>query len=285
LARQFAEWHQEMGLEEVTFVEAGAHDGQLARDILDVFRKAYPGRNVHYSIIEPSERRRTWQQARLDLFAGQVSWFASLEELPEQVAGVIFCNELLDSMPLHILRWNGDRWVERRVGLSKGGLTWQTGELEAGVPQPAVASELAAVLPEGYQIEACPAALKWWHRAAAKLQQGKLVAIDYGFAEDGLFPPHRKDGTVRAYYRHHLADDLLARPGEQDITAHVNFTAIRRAGEESGLRTEALVTQSKFLTEIVPKVSAWAPNQVRQIQTLTHPEHLGRPFKVLIQSR
>ena len=82
-----------------------------------------------------------------------------------------------------------------------------------------------------------------------------------------------------------MTTDVLARPGEQDITAHVNFSEIKVAGELCGLRTEALVTQAQFLTEVAAKVSDWNSQRVRQFQTLTHPEHLGRSFKVLIQSR
>jgi SAM-dependent MidA family methyltransferase len=97
---------------------------------------------------------------------------------------------------------------------------------------------------------------------------------------------------LRAYFRHHLHNDLLANVGEQDITAHVNFTAIQQAGEAAGLKTEQLVTQSQFLTRIVERMSnrqdssvEWASAWNRQFQTLTHPDHLGRLFRVLVQSR
>jgi len=98
-------------------------------------------------------------------------------------------------------------------------------------------------------------------------------------------------GTLRAYFRHHAGDDLLANVGEQDLTAHVNFSAIQAAGESVELRTEMFSTQSQFLTRILEKASkdnslgGWTPAQARQFQTLTHPEHLGRAFRVLVQSR
>ena len=147
------------------------------------------------------------------------------------------------------------------------------------------------MLPDGYTIETCPAAESWWREAANILGHGKLLTIDYGFAADELFSPSRMHGTLRAYYRHHASDDPLANVGEQDLTAHVNFSAIRAAGESAGLKTETFSTQSQFLTRIFGKASKddffgkWNTNRTRQFQTLTHPEHLGRAFRVLVQSR
>lgn len=284
LAQQFAEWLGKLGPGELTVVEAGAHDGQLARDILTALERFGRGLSLKYAIVEPSECRRVAQQAKLAVFAGQVSWFASLEALPP-VFGVIFSNELLDAMPVHVLRWQGGKWVELRVGQSGDGFVWRPAELSTDIGQPAVPPELAAVLPVGFQIEICAAARRWWQSAAAKLARGRLVTIDYGFEGDEFFMPQRAGGTLRAYYRHHVNTDVLARPGAQDITAHVNFSALKKAGELAGLRTEALLTQGRFLADAAAKVSEWEPDRVRQFQTLTHPEHLGRSFKVLIQSR
>jgi SAM-dependent MidA family methyltransferase len=146
-------------------------------------------------------------------------------------------------------------------------------------------------LPDGYTIETCPAAENWWREAAGILERGKLMTVDYGLTSDELFLPSRLRGTLRAYFRHHASDDLLANVGEQDLTAHINFSAIQTAGESMGLRTEMFSTQSQFLTQILVKTSKnnslgkWTPAQARQFQTLTHPEHLGRAFRVLVQSR
>jgi len=285
LARKFAEWLDQIPPQPRTILEAGAHEGQLASDVLTWLGEFRPDLPVRYWIIEPSERRRAWQESKLDLFAGKVTWFASLEMLPHPVSGVIFSNELLDAMPVHILQWRGGRWVERRVALKGDALAWGTAELTTDPGHPEIPSELAAVLPDGFQIEVSPAARDWWRRVSAKLRRGKLVTIDYGLEQDELFAPQRQHGTIRAYYGHHLIDDLLARPGEQDLTAHVNFTDIQRTGEGTGLKTEGVVGQSKFLTDILATVSNWPPEGVRQFQTLTHPEHLGRSFKILIQSR
>jgi SAM-dependent MidA family methyltransferase len=285
LARQFVDWGRQTGLPTLTLVEAGAHDGRLAADVLAWLREFHPTLPVNYIIVEPSERHRSWQQSRLELFAGQVSWCGTFDDLLQPVQGVIYSNELLDAMPVHLLQWEGERWVELRVTLKDKHLAWDTADLETDIGQPEVPAGLAAVLPKGFRIEIGPAARAWWQAAAAKLKRGKLVAVDYGLEQEEFLAPHRIEGTLRASYRHHVTNDPLARPGAQDLTAHVNFTEIQRAGELSGLRTEALMPQSKFLTGIAATISHWAPERVRQFQTLTHPEHLGRSFKVLIQSR
>jgi SAM-dependent MidA family methyltransferase len=146
-------------------------------------------------------------------------------------------------------------------------------------------------LPDNYTIETSPAAENWWHEAANILERGKLLTIDYGLTDDELFSPARANGTLRAYFRHHVTDDILANVGEQDLTAHVNFSAIQKIGEEAGLKTETFSTQTKFLTQILEKTlqdktfGKWNASRTRQFQTLTHPEHLGRAFRVLVQSR
>jgi len=121
-----------------------------------------------------------------------------------------------------------------------------------------------------------------------------LLAIDYGLTADEMIVPERMQGTLRAYYRQRVSDDPLARPGDQDITAHVNFSQIRRAGEEAGLKTEIMTTQENFLTAIFRKrvesqesheLDELSPAEVRQFHQLTHPEHMGRSFRVLAQRR
>jgi SAM-dependent MidA family methyltransferase len=126
--------------------------------------------------------------------------------------------------------------------------------------------------------------------AARALQRGKLMTIDYGRVNEAV--PESFQGTLRAYKNHRVTADLLAHPGEQDLTAHVNFSRIRAAGEAAGLQTEAVVTQEAFLTNIATRLwrelgpaHAWGARQIRQFQTLTHPEHLGRRFRVLLQER
>ena len=331
LAFQFAEWLEDQvhsPQSTVQIVEAGAHDGQLAGDILAWLQLKRPKLfgQIEYWIVEPSPRRQEWQKETLKKFAPRVCWLSSLQSLSSpnlkseiqnpKLSGIIFTNELLDAMPVHRFGWDAQdkKWFEWGVAVDGEKFVW------AKIPNPQSATpinrehatkfgvrdpRLEAVLPDGYTIETCPAAESWWREAANILGHGKLLTIDYGFTADELFSPGRTHGTLRAYFRHHAGDDILANVGEQDLTAHVNFSAIQAAGESVGLRTEMFSTQSQFLTRILEKASkdnslgelvspksdgggsedGWTSAQARQFQTLTHPEHLGRAFRVLVQSR
>ncbi len=210
-------------------------------------------------------------------------------------------------MPVHRFGWDAQnkKWFEWGVAVDGEKFVWarisdslasrNRERIGAGAFDPSsifhLPSSLLAVLPDGYTIETCPAAESWWRAAAGIFARGKLLAIDYGFTAEEQFSPARVNGTLRAYHRHRVSDDLLAQPGEQDLTAHVNFTAIQKAGEEAGLQTETFCTQPQFLTRILSRAvkeksfASLDAKQVRQFQTLTHPEHLGRAFRVLVQSR
>jgi SAM-dependent MidA family methyltransferase len=301
----------------LNLVEAGAHDGKLAKDILSWLQLKRPElfRQIDYWIIEPSAQRQEWQKETLKDFTPRVRWLSDFENIklqtpPPELTGVIFSNELLDSMPVHRFGWDAakKRWFEWGVAVDGEKFVWarcpdslapQSGErvgmrgaLENSPSSMFhLPSSLLDVLPDGYTIETCPAAESWWREAANVLGRGKLMTIDYGQTAEELFSPGRLRGTLRAYFRHHASGDLLANVGEQDLTAHVNFSVIRTAGESAGLKTESFQTQSQFLTRILEKASKdnflgeWTPARARQVQTLTHPEHLGRAFRVLVQSR
>jgi SAM-dependent MidA family methyltransferase len=295
LAFQFAEWLEELrtanrGLQ---IVEAGAHDGKLAKDILNWLQLNRPKlfAQINYCIIEPSARRQEWQRATLKDFAPRVHWISRFNDSTiQQFSGIIFSNELLDAFPVQRFGWDAKnrKWFEWGVAIDGEKFIWaEIHNSEFGIRN----SELEAVLPDNYTVEISPAAENWWREAANILENGKLMAMDYGLAADELFSPARTNGTLRAYFRHHASDDILANAGEQDLTAHVNFSAIRKAGEDAGLITEFFCPQSKFLTEILARAAKthsfgeWDSSDTRQFQTLTHPEHFGRAFRVLIQSR
>jgi SAM-dependent MidA family methyltransferase len=275
----------------------------LAADILrwtrerrrDVFDR------LEYSIIEPSARRREWQRETLREFGETVKWISEISVLGKTsppTETILFSNELLDAMPVHRLGWDAQaqKWFEWGVTLEAGRFAWarmgdagnHVSHFAFHIPE---IEKLFGVLPDGFTTEISPRAEGWWREAAGVLKRGKLVAIDYGLNAEEFFVPERREGTLRSYQRHQLLGDVFADPGARDITAHVNFTALQNAGEAAGLRTEALVSQGKFLTQIAERswkrpgvFGEWNANQLRQFQTLTHPEHLGRPFRVLIQS-
>ncbi|NBV23470.1 MAG: hypothetical protein EBS05_16315 [Proteobacteria bacterium] len=324
LAYQFAAWLDECRKRNaeggppdapLQIVEAGAHDGQLAEDILFWLKRRRPEllERVEYWILDPSERRQEWQRRRLSMFGSRVRWFANWGEVQQAggVTGIIFANELLDAFPVHRLAWIAaeQRWCEWGVRTMADRFLWtRLPELHANVAalaDPAAAlsnldpslrasawTSLAPVLPDGFVLECAPFAELWWNIAAQSLRRGKLLTFDYGHTGGEIINPTKPHGTLRAYRDHHLVDDVLAMPGEQDITAHVNFAAITHAGERAGLATVELTEQSRYLTRIVQRTmqppsvfGEWTRERGRQFQTLSHPDHLGRSFSVLVQER
>lgn len=300
LATQFALWSEEFS-GPVQWVEAGAHDGRLACDILGALRERHAGllERITYVLIEPSDTRRGWQRSMLAPFTARTRWVTSLSELgTAAISGVIFSNELLDSFPIHRLGWDAaaQRWYEWGVCLERNQFAWCRLGTDAKDWDQVLAGagfdlppELHAVLPDGHVIEVCPAAERWWTEAAGVLDRGRLVTIDYGLLARQIIAPERREGTLRAYHRQSVSGDILAMPGEQDLTAHVNFTQLMRAGESAGLKTELYAPQSEFLVgasrHLWSEVAPPGPSEIRQFRALTHPEHLGRSFHVLAQSR
>jgi SAM-dependent MidA family methyltransferase len=300
LAFQFVQWMDtDCPAGGIQFIEAGPHNGMLAADILDWISRHRPDlfERLKYCLLDTSSVRRAWQEETLRSWLPKVRWLPRMETCGgKQVSGIIFSNEFLDALPVHRLAWSANRrqWQEGYVAVEDETFAWvwrpPTAALTEHLPQ--MSEELAEVLPDGFTLDICPAAAAWWSAAAASLRRGKLLTIDYGLTDGEWFHPKRAHGTLRAFTRHHTHADLLSQPGEQDLTAHVNFSALMEAGQAIGLRTESLAPQSKFLTEIlirtrlVPGTFAlWNEKQTRQFQTLVHPEHLGNKFQVLVQAR
>ncbi len=295
LACRFAEWLGSID-GPVRLVEAGAHDGTLAHDILTWLAENDEAllESLTYNIVEPSNRRRGWQAKRLAKFEQKVEWVDSIAALPE-IRGVIFSNELLDAFPVHRIGWSQAKrdWFERSVTWGNDSFCWagvDAADAAWRVLLPAWPSELLDVLPDQYSTELPPAAAGWWSEAAKRLTKGRLVAFDYGHGPDDWPAANQPDGTVRGYRDQKRIDDVLADPGKQDITAHANFGLTKRAGEAAGLATEQFISQERFLNGAFANLLRESPAlgqaiDVRQLQTLTHPAHMGQPFRVLVQSR
>jgi SAM-dependent MidA family methyltransferase len=255
---------------------------------------------VDYWSVENSLTRQAWQQQTLSAHSGRLNWVKSMAELPRNLNGVFYSNELLDAFPVVRVVWHASKsqWVEMGVGLQGDEWDWvpfrpvalETVSGWLALPLP---PELLAVFPDGFTLDLIPEAARWWSEAAGTLRRGYLVAFDYGAEADELVSPRYARGTLRGYCRQRVVDRVLATPGEIDLTAHVNWTALNAAGVGQGLRTEFSGTQRQFLTEILTRRIqetgagglGWGPGEVRQFQTLTHPEHLGRAFRVLVQRR
>jgi SAM-dependent MidA family methyltransferase len=297
LASRFARWLKGLGSSGLKLIEAGAHHGHLARDVLQWFSRFEPElfRRIEYVIFEPSAVLKERQQQTLGSMAPSIRWIRSWAECGACHSGIILSNELLDAFPLQIVSWNKSlgAWQELGVAISDESYVWTTlssPDIEEGF-LPHLPAELLDVLPNGFRTEISPGAVDWWRNAAAQLNSGYLLTLDYGIETEEFFTPGRAAGTLRSYRNHRLSEDVLKDPGEQDITAHVNFSKLREAGELCGLSTVVDESQASFLTKIVGEIGhsdsfeEWTPSRLRQFQTLVHPDHLGRGFRVLAQQR
>jgi SAM-dependent MidA family methyltransferase len=305
LAAQFAGWLGQLD-GPVRLVEAGAHDGRLARDLLGALQREHPQlfARARLTLLEPSAARRAWQRESLREFSDHVDWWSSWADADSAggVRGVIYANELLDAFPVRRFGWDAraQTWFEWGVDCVDGAFVWAKIVLrdEAAVRSELarggiiVPPELGAVLPDEFTVELAPGATEWWRGAARALRRGWLLTLDYGRDGGEFLRPERSRGTLRAFRGHRFADDPLATPGEQDLTADVNFTAIRAAGEEAGLVTVQFLSQEQFFSGLAGRLAVdpdghtnWTPGEVRQFQTLAHPAQLGRAFRVLIQTR
>lgn len=298
LARQFEEiWVQLDRPDPFWLIEAGAGIGSLAKCVLDFVGESFPDfyAAVRYIGVERSETRRLAQPRLLKQHA-ELGRFSSGAEPPTEIAvGCIFSNELLDAMPVHRVFEERRKLGELYVAVEGGGFCDQPGSLSS----PRIAeyfAEQAIVLHEGQQAEAGLAARDWIRDAGNRLRRGFVLSIDYGREGRELYNEQHMRGTLLAYDRHRASEELYRAPGEQDLTAHVNFTALELWGKGSGLTPTGLTTQSSFLLALARRSNfvdleiAGAGEQEKLsarllFKTLIHPEGMGETFQVFIQHK
>jgi SAM-dependent MidA family methyltransferase len=251
LAAQFAEIWARLGQgDKFTIVEQGAQDGEFAHDVLSALREKSPDffSILRYFIIEPFYVLQDRQSQALKEFGDRVQWRRSLDEL-EPFIGVHFSNELLDAMPIDLRG--------KRVALENDNFVlvdW---------PDPKTVTNRAA--------------LEWIDHLAPKLERGFVVAVDYGFVRNEF----REVLQVRA--QHRTLDSPFEQIGAADITAHINWTDIAVRAEANGLNLCGFTDQHHFLTGIISEFPALIESEKakRALQTLLHPEMLGRAFQVI----
>ncbi len=291
LAEQFAEAWKILGEpEDFVIVEQGAHEGEFARDVLDRLHVEHPELfpTLRYRVIEPSAVLRQRQCEALNLYEGKIEWFDSLDSV-ESFDGIHFSNELIDAFPVYLVTRgeNPSRWLERRVGLDGGEFVFVTRELtDAGL------LACANKLPERkgpYETEVHPGALQWMRGLSGKLRRGFVMTVDYGLSREDYYAEERKLGTLQVRRDQRLLDSPLAAVGEADLTSHVEWTSLIEEARNSGFTFEGLADQYHFLTGILAEHADFlenaSPKIRRELQTLLHPEMLGRSFQVLVLSR
>jgi SAM-dependent MidA family methyltransferase len=249
-ARYFATLYDELGSpNEWTIVEVGAATGQFAEQVLMTLQRRFPQvfSVTRYVVDEASAESRTRARARLARFGDRVH-FSSLTEIDVLDPGIVFSNELLDAFPVHRVVVRNGQLCELYVAVNEAGtFQWTSGALST--PRLVEHLKFNSVHLAADQIAEINLCIEeWFERVAAKLNTGYVVTVDYGTEALDLYgAPERQQGTLRAYHRHQIAVDVLARPGEQDITSTVDWTLVKRVGGKLGLETVALERQDRFL--------------------------------------
>jgi SAM-dependent MidA family methyltransferase len=256
-------------------LEFGAGSGALAETLIGELSPE------HYLILETSAELRARQEARL---GKRARW---IERLPERFRGVMLANEVADAMPVHALAWRGNAIMERGVDEK---FAWA--ERSASGELLAAARRLEVPVP--YESEIGLVVRAWMKLLAARLERGALLVIDYGFPQREYYHPQRTAGTLMCHYRHRAHGDPFFHPGLQDITAHVDFTALAQAARDGGLEVLGYANQAQFLVncgitdvlgaEDAEDVARYAP-LAAEAQKLLSPAEMGELFKVLAVGR
>jgi SAM-dependent MidA family methyltransferase len=292
-------------------VEAGAGNGRLAADVLRAMEQRHPDllQRVRLSLVEASPAARAAQEETLRGIFDRP--FASSEAAPDGIEGVVFANELLDAFPVHqvVMRDDGLREVYVEAGkadllgpprsdlrradlLGPPGLRLREGPLST----PSLAAYLDRLhveLEPGWRAEINLRAVEWVRGIARRLRRGFVVLIDYGHEAHDLYSASHSAGTLTSFTRHTNPQDdsvpaWLEHPGDQDITAHVDFTSVRAAAEAEGLTTIGFLDQTYFILGLIGAQDAGRTPAFRErlaLKTLLMPGGLGSTMKVLVFSK
>lgn len=288
LGKQIEEMWRIIGEKDFTVVEMGAGLGLLSGDVLSFLKKNHEMyRDLNYCIIEKSPTFRNEQKKRLE--SEKVSWYDSITEL-SGMTGCIFSNELPDAFPVHVVEM-GNELMEVFVDYGN-----ENGFKE--VLRPASCDlrnylkELKINLSFGYRTELNLDAIKWMQEIGSTLRKGFVITIDYGYPSDELYQEYRNRGTLMCYYKHSVNETPYENIGEQDMTTHVNFSALDHWGEKNGLDLCGLTDQAHFLMglgidEYLKNLQENDPaNYYRKmlpVKTLLM--GMGETFKILIQKK
>jgi len=255
-------------------LEFGAGTGALADALIGELNTM--GLPVAYDIVEVSADLRERQQQRLAHHGANVRW---LDTLPDTFAGCVVANELLDAMPVRLFRWDdAGRLMERGVVMQDRSFAWEERPADETLTR-TVAARMPAL--PGYASEINLHAEAWIRGMGRWLDCGAALLIDYGFPQREYYHPQRADGTLMCHFRHHAHANPLILPGLQDITAHVDFTAMADAALAGGLEVMGYSSQARFLIE------AGLPQRLAKVDMAnphTHAQHVGPVQKMLSEA-
>ena len=293
LARQIAEIYYKLNSKNFKIVEIGAGKGYLAHDILTALKEKYPEvyENVEYVLIEKSPYHIKVQKEVLKEF-DNVKWVQDIIDFEdESIEGVILSNELFDAFPVHMIRKKNGKIYEIHIKV-KDDDTVEEIEVPASKEILDYLNELRIDIPEGMTTEVNLDAADYIQKIGKKLKKGYVITIDYGFPSKELYKPYRMKGTLICYHKHKYSENFYENVGLQDITSHVNFSALKHYGEKAGLKTLGFTDQAHFLinlglmdifSQLQENGDYQSYERINRLKTLILPKGMGEKFKVLVQ--
>ncbi|MBI4849966.1 MAG: SAM-dependent methyltransferase [Nitrospirae bacterium] len=323
IAKQFMEMWTVMERPPVFHVvEIGAGAGYLCKDILDYLQRSSSDdkndflKALRYVIVEPYAH---FEEKQRELLApplgkggqrvGNISWVRSLEEYKGQITGCIFSNELLDAFPVHLVEMEDEKVGLESPTLEKGdagGFSKQLKEIYIDfnggefveIKDKVSSAKLtdylkafSANIPSGYRTEINLRTRDWLEEINAALSRGFILTIDYGYSAQEYYSEERTKGTLLCYHKHQVNENPYQNIGAQDITAHVNFSSLKKWGEEIGLKTTGYCQQGIFLIasgidEVITELYADRPDyefEMAKIKGLIFPQGMGETHNVMVQ--
>lgn len=298
IGRQMEEMWELMGRPDVfNIIEMGAGMGYLAKDMLSYlndsrFKIQDSGKDIfqhiRYAIIELNPSIKAKQQELLRDFPDKVSWLSGLSEI-EPVKGCFISNELLDAFPVRLVEMD-DELMEIYVGVK--------GDELAEIKRPCSVEtreyfrEYSIVLPKNYRTEVNKRVKNWLKNVGNRLSEGFVLTIDYGYPAQDYYNEERSRGTLLCYYQHKFNENPYQGIGEQDITAHVNFSSLKKWGEDVGLKTLGFCPQGTYLVslgidEVITELYGDSPDafETTKIKGLVLPGGMGESHKIMVQHK
>lgn len=288
--RIFNFWENLGRPQKITLVELGAHNGSLARDVLSALPKIDPdlAETADYLISEPLPRQRATLEKNLAPdFPEKLTILAELpRDHPHPI--VLLANEVLDALPVPLIHFQNGQWQELHVRVEDGIFQFvANSKMNPSLKK--FTETLGLTFSENYLTEGPPDFPSFLQKISDCARKDSLLLfVDYGFDHETLYHPARCDGTLRAYFRHQRKNHPLDRPGAQDLTAHVNFSALAETAEKLGYAASIPMHQGRYLTHLArPWLLSNPTDQklIQQFQTLTHPNHFGTTFHAIELTR
>lgn len=277
-------------------VEMGAGMGYLAKDMLEYLngkgRRAKSKEekffeHIRYTIVELNPAVRAKQQEMLSEFSEKVKWVSHINEL-KPITGCFLSNELLDAFPVRLIEVSDNRLIEIYVSIDGNNLVEV--KMPCSIEVKEYLNEFGIDLTEGYKTEVNLKIKEWLNGVNNKLSKGFILTVDYGYPSQDYYSEDRNRGTLLCYYHHQINENPYQNIGEQDLTAHVNFSSLKKWGNELGLKTLGFCSQGTYfvslgIDEVIIDLYGDSPDvfDVAKIKGLILPQGMGESHKVMIQ--